>query len=108
MNVTGFFVGSDMANIFDMLLANDLISSLVINNYMLGKDAFPFDLLYWNADTTRMPAAMHSYYLRNMYLKNLLAKPGGLKLNGVDIDVTKIKTPSYILSTKEDHIAPWR
>jgi polyhydroxyalkanoate synthase len=91
-----------------MLRANDLIWSFVVNNYLLGKDPFPFDLLYWNADSTRMPAAMHSFYLRNMYQKNLLAKPGALTICGEPIDLTKIKTPSYIVATREDHIAPWK
>ncbi|MEE8501477.1 MAG: class I poly(R)-hydroxyalkanoic acid synthase, partial [Kiloniellales bacterium] len=68
---------------------------------------FPFDLLYWNADSTRMPAAMHSFYLRKMYQENLLVEPGGIELAGVPIDLTKIKTPAFMLSTKEDHIAPW-
>ena len=78
------------------------------SNYLLGKSPFPFDLLYWNADSTRMPAAMHSFYLRNMYQENLLVIPGGITLNGVPIDLKKIKTPSFLLSTREDHIAPWR
>ncbi|MGE0755144.1 MAG: PHA/PHB synthase family protein [Alphaproteobacteria bacterium] len=108
MSETGFLDAGDMAMTFNMLRANDLIWSFVVNQYLLGKDPFPFDLLYWNMDSTRMPAAMHSYYLRNMYSKNLLAKPGGLKLSGEKIDLTKIKAPSYILSTREDHIAPWR
>ncbi|MHA1601146.1 MAG: PHA/PHB synthase family protein, partial [Alphaproteobacteria bacterium] len=93
---------------FNMLRANDLIWSFVVNNYLLGKDPFPFDLLYWNSDSTRMPAAMHSFYLRKMYQENLLAKPGGIELKGVPIDLGKIKTPAFLLSTKEDHIAPWK
>jgi polyhydroxyalkanoate synthase len=64
--------------------------------------------LYWNADSTRMPAAMHSFYLRNMYQENLLARPGGITLDGVPIDLGKIRTPVFVLSTREDHIAPWR
>src|SRR4051795_10491228 len=68
----------------------------------------PFDLLYWNADATRMPAAMHSFYLRNMYQENRLATPGGITLAGVPIDLRKIETPSFLLATREDHIAPWR
>jgi polyhydroxyalkanoate synthase len=68
----------------------------------------PFDLLYWNADSTRMPAAMHSFYLRNMYHLNLLPKPGGLRLSGVPLDLTQITTPTFMLSTREDHIAPWK
>jgi polyhydroxyalkanoate synthase len=91
-----------------MLRANDLIWSFVVNNYLLGKDPFPFDLLYWNADSTRMPAAMHSFYLRKMYQENLLVKPGGITLGGVPLDLRKIKIPSFLLSTREDHIAPWK
>lgn len=108
MNKKGFLEGKAMATTFNMLRANDLIWSFVVNNYLLGKEPFPFDLLYWNADSTRMPAAMHSFYLRKMYQQNLLAKPGGITLKGTPIDLTKIKTPSFILSTKEDHIAPWK
>jgi len=107
MALTGYFDGADMANIFNMLRSNDLIWSFVINNYLLGREPFPFDLLYWNSDTTRMPAKMHSYYLRNMYLNNMMIRRGGLKLCGVDIDLSAIKIPSYILSAREDHIAPW-
>ena len=88
-----------MATTFNMLRANDLIWSFVVNNYLLGKEPFPFDLLYWNANSTRMPAAMHSFYLRNMYQENKLVVPGGITLAGVPIDLRKIQTPSFILST---------
>jgi polyhydroxyalkanoate synthase len=108
MNSKGYLEGRDMATTFNMLRANDLIWSFVVNNYLLGKSPFPFDLLYWNADSTRMPAAMHSFYLRNMYQENLLVKPGGITLDDVPIDLRKIETPSFLLSTREDHIAPWR
>ena len=108
MNAKGYLEGRDMAATFNMLRANDLIWSFVVNNYLLGRSPFPFDLLYWNADSTRMPAAMHSFYLRNMYQENLLTKPGGITLDGVPIDLRKIKTPAFLLSTREDHIAPWR
>jgi polyhydroxyalkanoate synthase len=91
-----------------MLRANDLIWSFVVGNYLLGKEPVPFDLLYWNSDATRMPAAMHSFYLRNMYQENNLAKPGGITLDGTPIDLRKITTPTFILGTKEDHIAPWK
>ncbi len=107
MSEQGYLEGSHMATTFNMLRANDLIWSFVVNNYLLGKDPFPFDLLYWNADSTRMPADMHSYYLRTMYQDNMLVKPGGVTLDGVPIDLTKIKTPTFMLSTREDHIAPW-
>ena len=107
MNKTGYLDGSQMATTFNLLRANDLIWSFVVNNYLLGKDPFPFDLLYWNSDSTRMPAAMHSFYLRNMYQNNKLIQPGGITLKGVPIDLTKVKTPSYFVSAREDHIAPW-
>ena len=107
MDERGYLDGSEMATTFNMLRSNDLIWSFVINNYLMGKQPFPFDLLYWNSDSTRMPATMHSFYLRNMYLENNLIKPGGITLNGVAIDLTTIKTPSFILSTYDDHIAPW-
>ncbi|MGN2391476.1 PHA/PHB synthase family protein [Pelomicrobium sp. G1] len=108
MQERGYLEGHEMATTFNMLRANDLIWSFVVNNYLLGKDPFPFDLLYWNSDSTRMPAAMHSFYLRNMYHRNLLKEPGGIQLAGVPIDVSKIKTPAFFVSTVEDHIAPWK
>jgi len=107
MSERGYLDASEMATTFNMLRANDLIWSFVVNNYLLGKQPFPFDLLYWNSDSTRMPATMHAFYLRNMYQKNLLIKPNGIKLLDTPINLTKITTPSYILATKEDHIAPW-
>jgi polyhydroxyalkanoate synthase len=108
MNERGYLEGSEMASTFNMLRANDLVWSFVVNNYLLGKDPFPFDLLYWNADSTRMPARMHSFYLRNMYIKNLMGVPGGITLAGVAIDLSKVKIPAYFISTVEDHIAPWQ
>jgi polyhydroxyalkanoate synthase len=108
MEEHGYLEGHAMATTFNMLRANDLIWSFVVNNYLLGKDPFPFDLLYWNSDSTRMPAVMHSFYLRKMYQENLLVRPGGITLKGVPIDLRKVQTPSFFLSTKEDHIAPWR
>ncbi len=108
MSERGYLDGAEMATTFNMLRANDLIWSFVVNNYLLGKDPFPFDLLYWNSDSTRMPAAMHSFYLRNMYQKNLLREAGGITLAGVPIDLRNVKTPAYFLSAREDHIAPWK
>jgi polyhydroxyalkanoate synthase len=108
MNERGYLEGSEMASTFNLLRANDLVWSFVVNNYLMGKDPFPFDLLYWNADSTRMPARMHSFYLRNMYIKNLLGVPGGIELGGVPIDLSKVKLPAYFISTVEDHIAPWK
>jgi len=108
MEERGYLEGSEMATTFNMLRANDLIWSFVVNNYLLGRDPFPFDLLYWNSDSTRMPAAMHSYYLRNMYIRNLLREPGGLTLNKTPIDLGRVDAPLYFISTIEDHIAPWK
>ena len=108
MDERGYLEAHDMAASFNMLRANDLIWSFVVSNYLLGKEPIPFDLLFWNSDSTRMPAAMHSFYLRNMYQRNLLAKPGGISLAGTPIDLTKVKTPTFLLSTREDHIAPWK
>jgi polyhydroxyalkanoate synthase len=107
MQRRGYLEGNDMATTFNMLRANDLIWSFVVNNYLLGKEPFPFDLLYWNSDATRMPPAMHSFYLRNMYQKNLLAQPGGVKMKNVPVDLGSIDIPVYFLSCREDHIAPW-
>ena len=107
MDREGVLQGADMAQTFNMLRANDLIWSFVVNNYLLGNEPFQFDLLYWNSDATRMPARMHSYYLRNMYHANKLAK-GELELDGERIDLGTIDIPAYFISTREDHIAPWR
>lgn len=104
----GYLDGGEMATTFNMLRANDLIWSFVVNNYLLGKEPFPFDLLYWNADCTRMPAKMHGFYLRNMYQKNLLSQPGQLELAGEKLDLRQIKIPVYLQASKDDHIAPYR
>ena len=108
MSKKGYLEGADMAATFNLLRSNNMIWSFVINNYLLGKEPFPFDLLYWNSDCTRMPAAMHSFCLRNFYHQNNLATPNALTIAGQKIDVTRIKTASFILSTREDHIAPWQ
>lgn len=108
MEKRGFLDGREMATTFNMLRANDLIWSFVVNNYLMGQDPFPFDLLYWNDDSTRMPAKMHSFYLRRMYQQNDLIKPGGIEVLGTKIDLRKIKVPTYMISTREDHIAPWQ
>ena len=98
MRERGYLEGSEMGNTFNLLRANDLIWSFVINNYLLGRDPFPFDLLHWNCDSTRMPAQMHSYYLRNMYMRNKLREPGGLTLSGVPIDLSKVSLPTVTVS----------
>jgi len=104
----GYLDGAHMAQVFNLLRENDLIWSAFINNYLLAKDPPPFDLLYWNSDSTRMPAMMHKFYLREMYLNNRLVQPDALTLAGTPIDLRRIETPTYILATREDHIAPWR
>jgi len=101
----GYLDGSRMAAVFNMLRPKDLIWPYVVNNYLLGKKPFPFDLLYWNADSTRLPAANHAFYLREFYHLNRLSK-GELMLGGITLDLGKVKIPIYELSTKEDHIAP--
>lgn len=108
MQERGYLDGADMATTFNLLRANDLIWSFFVSNYLLGKEPFPFDLLYWNSDSTRMPAAMHSFYLRNMYQNNLLKEPGGITLLGKPIDLGKVKLPIYSVAACEDHIAPWK
>ena len=107
MNERGYHDGKEMAATFNMLRSNDLIWSFYVRNYLLGKEPFPFDLLYWNADSSRLPAKMHSTYLRTMYLKNAFKEPGGLSVAGIPIDVSTIQTPAYFISTEDDHIAPW-
>ncbi len=108
MGERGYLDASEMSNSFNMLRSNDLIWSVAVNRYLLGKDAPAFDLLYWNSDSTRMPAAMHTYYLRNMYLENNLVKPGTLQIEGVPLDLGNIHNDVYCVATLEDHIAPWR
>ena len=108
MAESGVLQAKQLQRTFSLLRANDLIWSFVVNNYLMGKEPFPFDLLYWNDDSTNMPAAMHSFYLRKFYRDNLLAKPNGIEIADTPIDLSEIKTPAYFLSTREDHIAPWK
>ncbi len=105
MQAHGYLDGSKMASAFNMLRSGDLIWPYVVNNYMKGKEPTPFDLLYWNADSTRMAAANHIFYLRNCYLENNLAK-GTLQLEGGPVDLGAVKVPIYNLAAREDHIAP--
>ncbi len=101
----GYLEGKKMANAFNMLRSNDLIWPYVISNYLKGKQPYPFDLLYWNSDSTRMPAANHAFYLRNCYLENKLSK-GQMVVDNVRLDLGKVTVPVYNLATREDHIAP--
>ena len=108
MEVDGYLEGDHMSQVFNILRANDLIWHFFVNNYLKGKSPDAFDILYWNSDSTRLPRKMHSFYLREMYLKNSLAKPNALEMQGTLIDITKINSPSCFVSAVEDHIAPWR
>ncbi len=104
----GYLDSRAMATMFNMLRANDLIWSNVVNNYLLGKEPPAFDLLYWNNDGTRMTRAAHSFYLRNTYLENNLVKPGKIVLKGVPIDLGQIQQDIYAVGTAQDHIVPWK
>lgn len=108
MDAVGYFDGRAMAFSFNTLRENDLFWSFFINNYLKGERPSAFDLLYWNSDSTNLPATMHSYYLRNMYLHNKLIEKDGLELAGVKIDLSAVKIPTYFLSTAQDHIARWK
>ena len=107
MTEQGYLEAARMATAFNMLRSNDLIWPYIVNNYLRGRNPHPFDILYWNADATRMPAANHSFYLRNCYLANALTK-GDMEIAGVRLDLRKVKLPIYNLATREDHIAPAR
>ena len=104
----GYLSGRQVADTWRALRANDLVWSFYVDSYLLGKEPPALDLLFWNSDPTNMPAAMHTFFMRNMYIENRLREPGGLVLAGEAIDVTGVTTPSYVLSAIEDHIAPWK
>ena len=108
MEEKGFLSANALKKTFSMLRANDMIWSFVVNNYLMGREPFPFDLLYWNDDSTNMPAAMHSFYLRRFYRDNALIAPCEIEIKGTGIDIGTIETPCYFLSAREDHIAPWK
>ncbi len=107
MSEKGYLEGDYMAGVFNMLRANDLIWSFYVNNYLLGKSPKAFDLLYWNSDSTRMPAGMHTWYIKNFYVDNKLKEPDGVSIDGIGIDLSRIDIPSCFVSAVEDHIAPW-
>ena len=107
MKTTGYLENHHLQDMFSMLRENDLVWSYHVMNYLMGNKPPAFDLLFWNSDSTRLPAAMLLWYLEKVYIENGLRKPGYLSLNGTPIDLGKIKIPCFILATKEDHIAPW-
>jgi polyhydroxyalkanoate synthase len=107
MSKQGYLEGAQMGNTMRMLRADGLIWHYFVNNYLFGKQPPPVDLLFWNDDATRMPEKMHSFYLREYYLKNRLCKPDELELAGYPIDLRRIKQPLYCVSAEEDHITPW-
>jgi polyhydroxyalkanoate synthase len=104
----GLLNGRNLATAFNMLRSNDLIWSYVVNNYLKGQNPAPFDILYWNSDSTNLPAKMYNFYINEMYINNKLAEPNGLTICGEQIDLRDITIPVYFLSTIEDHIAPWK
>jgi len=104
----GVLHGRELAITFASLRANELIWHYVVNNYLKGRTPEPFDLLYWNGDSTNLPGAMYSYYVRNTYLENNLRIPGRLTMCGVPVDLGQVDMPAYLLATREDHIVPWR
>ena len=108
ISAQGYLSGQQVADTWRAVRANDLVWSFYVNSYLLGKEPPALDLLFWNCDPTNMPAAMHTFVMRNMYVANRLREPGGLTLAGEAIDVARITTPSYVLSTVGDHIAPWK
>ncbi len=104
----GYLEGNAMVQSFNLLRSNDLIWSFYVNNYLMGKEPMPFDMLHWNGDAVRMPATMHTQFLRDMYLDNKLIKPGGIKVKDVPVDLTTIDLPMFIMAALDDHIAPWK
>ncbi len=104
----GYLDGRHLAKTFNMLRPTDLIWSYAVNNYLKGQEPVPFDILYWNSDSTNLPAKMYSFYLQNTYIENRLKDPGGISLNGVAIDIRNITAPAYFLATEEDHIVLWQ
>jgi polyhydroxyalkanoate synthase subunit PhaC len=108
MGQKGFLEAERLKSIFSMLRPNELVWSFFIKNYLLGQVPPAFDFLYWNSDSTRLPASLHREILRDWFQKNLLMMPGGMTIKGVPLDVRNITTPTMFLSTIDDHISPWK
>lgn len=104
----GYLDGRQLAQTFNMLRSNELIWNYVVNNYLKGRTPIPFDILYWNSDSTNLPANMYTFYLNKMYIENKLKEPGGITLKGVPIDLSEITSPAYFLTTEDDHIVLWK
>lgn len=104
----GIKSGRDLAQVFNALRANDLVWSYVVNSYLKGRAPDAFDILYWNSDSTNLPGPFYAWYLRNTYLENRLREPGRTRMAGVDLDLSRVRIPTYVLATREDHIVPWR
>lgn len=104
----GVLEGSKLGTMFRMLRPNELLWPNVIQSYLLGERPPAFDILYWNSDVTNMPAAMHTWFIKAAYIDNRLKEPGGTSVAGVPIDLGKVKTPAYIVATRNDHVAPWK
>jgi len=102
----GYLEGSQMAGTFDLLRANDLIFSYVVSGWLMGQDPPAFDLLAWNADSTNMPAVMHAFYLRSLYMRNELAT-GEMELAGQRLSLSRVKSDTYVVGAVNDHIVPW-
>ena len=108
MSVSGFLEADTLKSIFSLLKPNDLVWSFFVKNYLLGQIPPAFDFLFWNSDSTRLPATLHSFILRKCFRENLLMKPGGLSINKTLLDLRDVSTPSFLLATEEDHISPWK
>lgn len=104
----GIKSGRDLAQVFNALRANDLVWSYVVNNYLKGRRPEAFDILYWNSDSTNLPGPYYAWYVRNTYLENNLRRPGRARMLGVDLDLSRVRAPTFILATREDHIVPWK
>ena len=106
-NGPGLLKGQELATTFSFLRPNDLVWNYVVGNYLKGQAPPPFDLLYWNADSTNLPGPMFCWYLRHTYLQNELRQPGKLSVCGEKVDLGRIEAPAYIYGSREDHIVPW-
>jgi polyhydroxyalkanoate synthase len=104
----GYMKAEELAGPFNLMRGNDLLWRYVVSNWLMGKQPPAFDILAWNADATRLPAAMHAEYLRTCYLRNLLVQPGAFMIDGTPVDLSRIETPLYVVGAENDHIVPWR